>query len=140
MDLPILGQTGPDGPNGSVVAIDRKYAVELTTADGETHVYAFRMGRPKGPDGTIDLAALTARCAAGKSTLSGETSVTGDAAELGTHLALDLCVHALEGVFEAVRHAALLTDAGALLGEDQLARRPPAGVAGAVGLPGLADG
>ncbi len=62
MNLPILGATGPSGENGgaSLAAIDRKYMVELTTADGAHHHYAFQMGRPVGPDGNIDLGALKA--------------------------------------------------------------------------------
>lgn len=60
MDLPILGATGPSGSNGgaSLAAIDRKYAVEIITADGKEHLYVFQMGRPVDEHGRPDLGAL----------------------------------------------------------------------------------
>lgn len=56
--LPILGAANNGG--GSLAAIDQSYAVELTTADGGKHVYAFQMGRPLDAEGKVDLGALKA--------------------------------------------------------------------------------
>lgn len=60
MELPILGATGPSGPNGgtAAAAIDKLYAVELRTVDGESHVYAFQMGRPLDSAGRVDFGKL----------------------------------------------------------------------------------
>jgi hypothetical protein len=60
MDLPILGATGPSGPNGGgqLAAIDRKYAVELATADGGLHTLTIDFARPTGADGIVNLGAL----------------------------------------------------------------------------------
>jgi hypothetical protein len=62
-DLPILGQSGPSGPNGgasgaSLASIDELYAVELTTADGKSHILSLRFDRPLDPHGNVDLGAL----------------------------------------------------------------------------------
>lgn len=60
MDLPILGATGPSGSNGGgyLAAIDRKYAVEIITADGELHTLTVKFDRPTDPAGVTDLGAL----------------------------------------------------------------------------------
>lgn len=57
-DLPILGRNASANGGAKVAAIDRKYAVELTTADGGKHVKTFDFARPEvrmGSDGAIDL-------------------------------------------------------------------------------------
>ena len=58
--LPILGQAGPSGPNGGgkLAAIDKKYAVELSTADGGFHTVVFSLARRTGPTGILNLGAL----------------------------------------------------------------------------------
>lgn len=61
MDLPIIGATGPSGSNGGahMAAIDKTYAVELTTTDGDSHILTLKFDRPAaGPDGMVDLGAL----------------------------------------------------------------------------------
>src|SRR5687767_2175822 len=60
MDLPILGATGPSGPNGGgqLAAIDKTYAVALTTTAGDDHIVTMNFAPVRGKGGTIDLGAV----------------------------------------------------------------------------------
>jgi len=60
MDLPILGQPGPSGPNGGApaAAIHRTYAVALRTTDGDEHILTLKFGLETGPDGVVKLDGL----------------------------------------------------------------------------------
>jgi hypothetical protein len=60
MDLPILGQSGPSGPNGGAqaAAIHRTYAVALRTTDGDEHILTLKFGLETGPDGVVKLDGL----------------------------------------------------------------------------------
>ena len=58
MDLPILGASGPSGPNGRPAAIDATYAVSVCTADGDEHTITMRFAPQPGKDGAIDLGAV----------------------------------------------------------------------------------
>lgn len=60
MELPILGATGPSGPNGgaSLAAIEKTYAVALTTTAGDDHIVTMNFTPVRGKDGTIDLGAV----------------------------------------------------------------------------------
>jgi hypothetical protein len=57
MDLPILGATGPSGPNGGghLAAIDKTYAVVLTTTAGDDHIVTMNFTPVRGKGGTVDL-------------------------------------------------------------------------------------
>lgn len=59
-NLPILGQSGPSGPNGGApaAAIHRVYAVALRTTDGDEHVLTMKFGLETGPDGVLKLDGL----------------------------------------------------------------------------------
>lgn len=60
MELPILGATGPSGPNGgtAAAAIDKLYAVELCTTDGDLHIFTMKFDRPTDANGVLDFAVL----------------------------------------------------------------------------------
>lgn len=60
MDLPILGATGPSGPNGgaSMAAIEKTYAVALTTTAGDDHIVTMKFAPKADAKGAIDLGAV----------------------------------------------------------------------------------
>lgn len=59
-NLPILGQSGPSGPNGGAqaAAIHRTYAVALRTVDGDEHTLTLRFGLQVDANGVVQLDGL----------------------------------------------------------------------------------